>query len=173
MNIEERIRKIPNFPRKGVLFYDITSVLCDPEAFSWCIDQMVSRYRPAELDAVVAIESRGFLFGAPLGLRMGLPVILARKQGKLPGKTYSKSYELEYGSDTIEIQESDIRKGQRVVIVDDLIATGGTIAATAELIREIGSKPIEAFSVIGLSFLNYADRVAPLRVHTLVEFEGE
>lgn len=173
MNLDERIRKVPDFPKKGILFYDITSVLADPEAFEYCIQEMVRRYRQAELDSVAAIESRGFLFAAPFALRMGLPLVLVRKAGKLPGKTYSRTYELEYGSDTVEIHKSDIKKDQRILIVDDLIATGGTVAATAELIQEVGSKPVEAFSVIGLPFLDYESRVSPLRVHTLVNYAGE
>jgi adenine phosphoribosyltransferase len=173
VNLDERIRKVPDFPKKGILFYDITSVLMDPEAFGFCVEEMVRRYKQANLDAVAAIESRGFLFAAPFALRMGIPLVLVRKQGKLPGKTYSRTYELEYGSDTIEVHQSDIKKDQRILIVDDLVATGGTIAATAELIREVGSKPVEAFSVVGLPFLNFADRVAPLRVHTLVDYESE
>jgi len=173
MNLDSVIRKVPDFPKPGVLYYDITSILMTPEAFGYCIDQMVERYFDAELGAVAAIESRGFLFATPFAARLGIPVILVRKSGKLPGETYQKTYELEYGTDTIEIHKSDLSSGQRVLIVDDLVATGGTIAATTAVVEEAGSTPIEAFSVVGLPFLDYEKRVAPLSVYTLINYDSE
>ncbi len=172
-DLDSAIRKVPGFPKPGILFYDITSVLMNPEAFSFCVDAMVDRYLSMPIDAIAAIESRGFLFATPVALRLKLPVILVRKAGKLPGATYHKTYELEYGSDTVEIHRDDLRAGQRILIVDDLIATGGTIAATADLIREAGSDAVEAFSVIGLPFLRYEEALSPLPVHTLITYDSE
>ncbi len=172
-NLDAVIRKVPDFPKKGILFYDITSILMDPAAFAHCVSQMVSRYRSAGLDAIAAIEARGFLFGAPLALDLGLPLQLVRKQGKLPGETVSLTYELEYGSDTVEMHQQDLRPGERVLIVDDLIATGGTVRATVDLIERAGGSVHEVFCVIGLPFLEYERRLAPVRVHTLLNYDSE
>ncbi len=172
-NLDAVIRKIPDFPKKGILFYDITSILMDPAAFAYCVSQMVWRYRSAGLDAVAAVEARGFLFGAPLALELELPLQLVRKKGKLPGETVSLTYELEYGSDTVEMHRQDLRPDQRVLIVDDLIATGGTVRATAQLIERAGGTVHEVFSVIGLPFLGYEDLLAPVPVHTLLNYESE
>jgi adenine phosphoribosyltransferase len=134
---------------------------------------MVKIYELERLDAVAAIESRGFLFAAPLCDRLGLPLILVRKKGKLPGKKRSKRYELEYGEAEIEMHEADIPAGGRVLIVDDLIATGGTVKAAAELLVEGGARPIGAFAVIGLPFLRYESILGELPVRTLIEYFGE
>jgi adenine phosphoribosyltransferase len=125
-NLDDAIRKVPDFPKEGILFYDITSILTTPEAFRFCIDRMVELYKDENIDAVAAAEARGFLFAAPFCERLGIPLVLIRKKGKLPGKTLTKTYALEYGEDSIQIQEDDIPKGVRVLLVDDLIATGGT-----------------------------------------------
>jgi adenine phosphoribosyltransferase len=172
-NLDDAIRKVPDFPKKGILFYDITSVLTDPEAFRFCLDSMVKLYKGERIDAVAAIESRGFLFAAPFCDRLGLPLILVRKKGKLPGKTRSRKYALEYGEAEVEMHEADIPSGGRVLIVDDLIATGGTIKAAAEILRDGGAVPVGAFSVIGLPFLHYEETLAGLPVRTLIEYFGE
>ena len=172
-DLDGAIRKVPDFPKPGILFYDITSVLMDPEAFSYCIEAMVKRYGGQSITKVAAIESRGFLFAAPLAHTLGVPLMLVRKQGKLPGATYHKTYELEYGTDTVEMHRSDIKAGDRVLIVDDLVATGGTLKATAEMLEEVGAEVHEIFCVIGLPFLNYDDRLAPIHVETLITYEGE
>ena len=172
-NLDEAIRKVPDFPKKGILFYDITSVLANPRAFRHCVDSMLRLYKNERLDAVAAIESRGFVFAAPFCERLGLPLLLVRKKGKLPGKTISASYALEYGEAEIEMHVDDIPRGGRVLIVDDLIATGGTIKATAELLRAGGAEPMGAFAVIGLPFLDYASCLDGMRVETLVEYFGE
>jgi adenine phosphoribosyltransferase len=172
-NLDDSIRKVPDFPKKGILFYDITSVLADPEAFRFCVDSMVKLYKGEKLDAVAAIESRGFLFAAPLCDRLGIPLILVRKKGKLPGKTRSRKYALEYGEAEVEMHEADIPSGGRVLIVDDLIATGGTIKAAAEILRDGGAVPVGAFSVIGLPFLHYEETLGGLSVKTLIEYFGE
>jgi adenine phosphoribosyltransferase len=172
-NLDEAIRKVPDFPKKGILFYDVTSVIANPQAFRYCIDSMLHLYKGERLDAVAAIEARGFIFAAPFCERLGLPLLLARKKGKLPGKTISASYALEYGEAEIEMHVDDIPRGGKVLVVDDLIATGGTIKATAELLRSGGAEPVGAFAVIGLPFLDYASTLAGLEVHTLVEYFGE
>ena len=172
-NLDDAVRKVPDFPKKGILFYDITSVLTNPDAFRFCVDSMVRLYKGERLDAVAAIESRGFLFAAPLCDRLGLPLVLVRKKGKLPGKTRAKKYELEYGEAEIEMHEADIPAGGRVLIVDDLIATGGTVKAAAELLVEGGAEPIGVFAVIGLPFLRYEQSLAGLPVRTLIEYFGE
>jgi adenine phosphoribosyltransferase len=172
-NLDDAIRKVPDFPKKGILFYDITSVLTNPDAFRFCLDSMVKLYKGEKLDAVAAIESRGFLFAAPLCDRLGLPLILIRKKGKLPGKTRSKKYALEYGEAEVEMHESDIPVGGRVLILDDLIATGGTVKAAADILVEGGAKPVGAFAVIGLPFLHYEETLGSLPVRTLIEYFGE
>ncbi|MDR2104004.1 MAG: adenine phosphoribosyltransferase, partial [Treponema sp.] len=129
INLDDYVRKIPDFPKKGVLFYDITGILTHPRAFSYCIDAMVEIYQDKRIDAAAAIEARGFLFAAPYAERAGVPLILIRKKGKLPGKTLAKKYQLEYAEAEIEIHAEDVSPGQRVLLTDDLIATGGTLKA--------------------------------------------
>ncbi len=137
---DQAIRKIPDFPKPGILFYDITGILMKPEAFSLCINRMVQLYRDEDLTMVAAIEARGFVFAAPLAARLGLPLLLVRKRGKLPGTLMSRTYDLEYGQDTVEVVREDVKPGCRVLLVDDLIATGGTIRAAADLIAEGGER---------------------------------
>lgn len=172
-DLDAVIRRIPDFPKPGVLFYDITSVLTNPEAFEFCIRAMMDRYRGRTVESIIAVESRGFVFGAPLAHELGVPLVLARKQGKLPGPTYSRSYSLEYGTDTIEVHRTDLNSGDQVLIVDDLVATGGTLKATIDLVEEVGGTVVEVFSVIGLPFLGYAAKLSPVHVETLVEFDDE
>ncbi len=172
-DLDGAIRKVPDFPKPGILFYDITSVLTNPAAFAYCIDSMVRLYEDRGLDAVAAIESRGFLFAAPFCSRLGLPLLLVRKKGKLPGKTISRKYELEYGEAEIEMHIADIQAGAKILIVDDLVATGGTIVAAAELIASAGAYPAGAFSVIGLPFLDYERRLGDLHIDTLIDYHSE
>jgi adenine phosphoribosyltransferase len=172
-DLDSAIRKVPDFPKKGILFYDITSILVNPAAFRHCVDEMARIYSGFRLDAVAAIESRGFLFAAPLCERLGIPLILVRKKGKLPGKTMSKRYDLEYGEAEIEMHVDDMPRGGKVLIVDDLIATGGTVRAAADLLREGGAVPVGCFAVIGLPFLDYAKALGGLPVRTLIDYHGE
>ncbi len=172
-DLDAAIRKVPDFPKKGVLFYDLTSVLVNPIAFSYCIDRMKELYGNAGFDAVAAIEARGFLFAAPFAEELGLPLILVRKKGKLPGKTIGKRFALEYGEDEVEVHVDDVEKGWRILLVDDLIATGGTIKAAAELLREAGASRIEVFAVVGLPFLDYADVLDGYAITTLIEYQSE
>ncbi len=134
-DLDSSIRKIPDFPKPGILFYDITGILTDPAAFRFCIDKMHGIYDESKVDAVAAIEARGFIFAAPYALEKKIPLILIRKKGKLPGKTFTRKYCLEYGEEEVEMHQSDIASGQKVLVVDDLIATGGTAAATCDMIR--------------------------------------
>ena len=172
LNLDDYIRKVPDFPKKGVLFYDITSILGAPEAFSYCIEAMADLYRDKHIDAVAAIEARGFLFAAPFAVRMGIPLILIRKKGKLPGKTLSKKYSLEYAEAEIEVHSGDIPAGKRILLTDDLIATGGTLKASRELLLDCGAVVPELFGVVGLPFLNY-DKVLDVPVTTLIQYNGE
>jgi len=172
-DLDAAIRRVPDFPKKGVLFYDVTGILVRPQAFSFCIDRMKELYGKARFDAVAAVEARGFLFAAPFAKDLGLPLMLVRKKGKLPGKTIGKKFALEYGEDAIEIHVNDVVRGWRVLLVDDLIATGGTIKAAAELLREAGASRVDIFSVVGLPFLKYREILQGYEVTTLIEYEGE
>ena len=176
MNVEsldKAIRRIPDFPKPGILFYDITSILINPEAFKYCLEQMYKIYKDSGINAIAAVESRGFIFAGSLAEKMGLPLILIRKKGKLPGDTYSCSYALEYGTATIEAHKADIKAGQKYLVVDDLIATGGTLAATKNLIEQGGGEVTDFFGVIGLPDLNYQKVLAPCKVTTLINYKGE
>ena len=171
--LDKNIRRIPDFPKPGILFYDITSVLVNPEAFKYVIDQMVELYKNKKIDAVAGVESRGFIFAAPFAEKLGIPLILIRKKGKLPGDTYECSYSLEYGSATVEVHKADIKKGQNILVVDDLIATGGTLAAAKNLIEQGGAEVTDFFGVIGLPFLNYQKVLEPCTVTTLINYDSE
>ena len=171
--LDKSIRRVPDFPKPGILFYDITSVLTNPEAFKFVVDQMVEKYKNAKIDAVAGVESRCFVFAAPLAVKLGIPLILIRKKGKLPGETYECSYALEYGTASIEVHKEDIKKGQNILVIDDLIATGGTLAAAKNLIEQGGGEVTDFFGVIGLPFLNYEKVLAPCKVTTLVNYAGE
>ncbi|MCR5189178.1 MAG: adenine phosphoribosyltransferase, partial [Treponema sp.] len=141
MNLElldKTVRRVPDFPKPGILFYDITGILVNPEALKFVIEQMVEKYKGQKIDAVAGVESRGFIFAAPFAEKLGIPLVLIRKKGKLPGDTYECSYALEYGTATVEVHKADIKKGQNILVVDDLIATGGTLAAAKNLIEQGG-----------------------------------
>ncbi|MDR1174996.1 MAG: adenine phosphoribosyltransferase [Treponema sp.] len=172
-NLDDYIRKIPDFPKKGVLFYDITSILTSPAAFRFVIDSMLKFYGNKKIDAVAAIEARGFLFAAPFAVQAGIPLILIRKKGKLPGKTLGKKYSLEYAEAEIEIHPDDVPQGGKVLLFDDLVATGGTLNAARELITSCGAGVPEIFGVVGLPFLNYEKALAPTPVKTLIHYDSE
>jgi adenine phosphoribosyltransferase len=172
-NIDTAIRKVPDFPKKGIIFYDISSIFTNPEAFSWCIEKMADSYSNNKIDAVAAVEARGFLFAAPFAEKMKKPLILIRKKGKLPGRTLSKRFTLEYGHDEIQVHADDIIQGQRILIVDDLIATGGTLKAAAELLAAGGAKVEHIFGVIGLNFLDYKSVLKDYKVKTLINYDNE
>ncbi len=170
--LDDAIRRVPDFPKPGILFYDITSVLTKPEAFKYCINKMVELYGNKKIDAIAAVESRGFLFAAPLAEKLNLPLVLIRKKGKLPGDVYRCAYALEYGTAEIEVHKSDIKKGQKFLLIDDLIATGGTLTAGKKLIAQGGAEVTDIFGVIGLPQLNYQKVLEPTPVTTLIDFQG-
>ena len=172
-NLDDYIRKVPDFPKKGILFYDITSILASPKAFRFCIDSMVEIYRNESIDAVAAIEARGFLFAAPFAAEMKIPLIPIRKKGKLPGITLSKKYDLEYAQAEIEVHQEDVPEGKRVLLVDDLIATGGTLNAARSLLQAGGASVPGIFGIVGLPFLNYGKILDPTPVTTLIDYQGE
>ncbi|WP_207477711.1 adenine phosphoribosyltransferase [Arenibaculum pallidiluteum] len=171
MDIKQHIRNIPDFPKPGILFYDISTLLAHAEAWRATVDNLagqVSAHRP---DVLVGIESRGFLVAAPLALRLGLGFVMVRKRGKLPGDVVAHTYDLEYGTDSIEIQRDAVRPGQRVVVLDDLLATGGTMAATIGLLRQIGADVRAAAFIIELTFLKGRERL-DVPVHSVVAYES-
>ena len=172
-NLDMYIRKIPDFPKKGILYYDITGICASPEAFGYCIEAMVDIYSTKNIDAVAAIEARGFVFAAPFAVRMGVPLLLIRKKGKLPGITLSKKYDLEYAQAEIEIHKEDIPRGKRILLLDDLIATGGTLNASRELLKAGEAEVPEIFGIVGLPFLNYEKVLAPTPITTLIQYHGE
>ena len=159
MDLKQHIRAIPDFPKPGILFYDISTLLAHPGAWHATVEQLADAVRPLKPDLLVGIESRGFLVAAPLAYRLGSGFAMVRKQGKLPGRTIRYSYDLEYGTDTIEVQEDAIRPGQRVIVLDDLIATGGTMQAAIELVQQQGGLVAAAACIIELAFLNGRSRL--------------
>lgn len=159
MDLKDHIRAVPDFPKPGILFYDISTLLAHPDAWQVALGRLariVSAYQP---DVLAGIESRGFLVAAPLAAKLGIGFCMVRKPGKLPGDTISHEYELEYGSDTIQIQRDAIAPGQRVVVLDDLLATGGTLGASLALFDKVGAKVVGAACIIELTFLNGRDKV--------------
>jgi adenine phosphoribosyltransferase len=172
-NIRQFIRDIPDFPKPGIVFKDITPLLGNSRLFRRTIDIFAERYRSQKVDTVLGIESRGFIIGAALAYELGAGFCMVRKPGKLPYQTHKASYELEYGTDSLEIHIDAISHHDRVVIADDLIATGGTAAATAELVARLGATVVECAFVIELSFLKGRDRLRPHGVFTLVQYDAE
>lgn len=159
MNLKDHIRQIPDFPKPGILFYDISTLLAHADAWQVTMGRLANAVRAQHPDVLVGIESRGFLVAAPLALKLGCGFVMARKRGKLPGKTVRHEYELEYGTDVIEMQEDAVMPGQRVVILDDLLATGGTMAATIALLRRMGAEVTGAACIIELAFLEGRKRL--------------
>ncbi|MDO5053990.1 adenine phosphoribosyltransferase [Pasteurella oralis] len=172
--IKSSIKSIPNHPKEGIIFRDITSLLEVPEAFHAVIDLIVARYKDKGISKVLGTESRGFIFGAPIALALNVPFVLVRKPGKLPRETISQSYQLEYGQDTLEIHTDAIAQNDNVLIIDDLLATGGTIEATAKLVVRLGGEVKHAAFVINLPDLGGEKRLNDLGIetYTLVNFEG-
>jgi len=172
MNIRALIRDIPDFPKPGIVFKDITPVLADGAALGWIVEQLAERYR-GRVDAVVGIESRGFLIGAPVAYALGVGLCIVRKPGKLPHDTHAVSYQLEYGSDVLEIHRDALASGARVVVLDDLLATGGTALATVELVACTGASVVECGFLIELGALAGRERVAPTPCFSLVRYDTE
>ena len=171
MDLASTIRSVPDFPVEGILFYDITTLLKDPAAFKESIDQLVARYKDVGVDVVVGVESRGFIFGTPLAYQLGVGFVPVRKPGKLPAETTSESYTLEYGTNTIEIHVDAIEPGQKVLIVDDLLATGGTAKASCNLVEKLGGQVAGVAFVIELNFLHGRDMLQGYDVFSLLQYD--
>ena len=171
MNLKDHIRTIPDFPKPGILFYDISTLLAHAEAWRVTMERLAEVVTPHEPDILAGIESRGFLVAAPLALKLGLGFIMVRKEGKLPGPTLPHTYDLEYGTDTIEIQADAVEPGQRVVLLDDLLATGGTMNAAAQLLRKSGAEVLAGACLIELAFLNGRDKL-DIPMTTLVSYDS-
>ena len=170
MNLREYIRDIPDFPEPGILFRDITPLLANPDAFDYAVSKLAELCREPDFDIVVAVESRGFIFGAPLARQLGKPLAPVRKAGKLPADTYSVEYDLEYGSNVLEIHTDAIAPGQRALIVDDLLAIGGTLAAASRLVEACGGVTARLAVVIELAFLDGRGRLEGRDVVSLIRY---
>jgi adenine phosphoribosyltransferase len=168
--LKSRIRHVPDFPKPGILFYDITTLLRDPDGFRLAVDSLALPYKGQGIDVVVGVESRGFILGAAVADRLGAGFAPVRKLGKLPAKTVRASYALEYGTDSLEMHADAINQGQRVLVVDDLLATGGTARATVDLIKQIGGDVQAVACLIELVALNGRERLADERVHTVLQY---
>ena len=173
MNLDSVIRKVPNFPKPGILFYDVTSIFTNGPAFQYVVDSMVDYYKDQAVDGVIGIESRGFLLGATYAYKTGKPLVLARKKGKLPGATIEESYALEYGTATLQIHTADLIAGKNYLVVDDLVATGGTLDAVAKMVERQGAVVAGMFGIIGLPFLNYAAKIGNYNPKTMIDYHGE
>lgn len=173
MDLKSSVRSIANWPINGVIFRDLTTLMKDPEAFTQSCDILYDRYKNQKIDKVVGIDARGFVFGAVLAYKLGVGFVPVRKRGKLPGETIEESYSLEYGSGTLEIHKDGLDEGERVVIIDDLIATGGTAGATVKIVKKLGAEIIECAFLIELPDLKGRDQLKGVEVFAMMEFEGE
>jgi len=169
MKLEQLIRDVPDFPKKGIIFKDITPLIGSPEGLRKVINLLRRRYKDRGIERVVAVESRGFIFGAALAYALGAGFVPIRKPGKLPAATLREEYALEYGTDTIEIHRDAIRAGQKVLVVDDLLATGGTLAATCNLVRKLGGEIVEVATLIELTFLHGRAKLGNLPYFTIMQ----
>lgn len=170
MDLKEWIRDVPDFPKKGIIFKDITTLLKDPKALRFTVDLMADRYKNEKIDQVIGIESRGFIFGSPLAYHINAGFIPVRKPGKLPSITERISYDLEYGTDSLEIHRDALEPGQKVLIVDDLLATGGTAAAVARLVEKLEAEVVGLGFIIELTFLKGREKLAGHKVHSLIQY---
>ena len=164
------IRDIPDFPKKGIIFKDITTLLQDAKSFTRMIDMIANRYIGQQIDKVVGVEARGFLIGAALAYKLGAGVVLVRKPGKLPSETFSKTYDLEYGTDTLEIHKDSIKPGEKILIADDLLATGGTVAAVVDMVSQLGGDIVECCFMTELGFLDGRKKLPEGKVYSLLQF---
>jgi adenine phosphoribosyltransferase len=170
MNYKEHIRQVADFPKKGILFYDITTLMEKPSIFNNLINDMLNLIKQEKPTKIAGIESRGFIFGSILASKLNLPFVLIRKKGKLPYKTISESYELEYGNSMIEIHEDSLKKDDRVIIVDDLLATGGTAKASANLVEKVGAKVESFIFAIELDFLKGKELIKNYKINTIIKY---
>lgn len=171
--VEKYIRSIKDFPEEGIIFRDITTVIQDPKGLKLAVDAMVDKVKNLDFDVVVGLEARGFIFGMPIAYLLGKSFVLVRKKGKLPCETISESYDLEYGKAEIEIHTDSIKSGQKVVLVDDLIATGGTIEAAIKLIERLGGKVVDCLFLVELAGLKGRERLSNYNVDSVVAYEGK
>ncbi|HQU73962.1 MAG TPA: adenine phosphoribosyltransferase [Calditrichia bacterium] len=172
-NFEDAIRNVPDFPIKGIQFKDITTLIGNPEKFANAVDYLYGPFREMEIDKIAGIESRGFIFGAALAYKLNVGFVPIRKPGKLPAKTYSAEYQLEYGSDSLEIHTDAVAEGEKVLLIDDLLATGGTAAAACELVERCGGEVIGLAFLIELDFLQGRQKLKGYRIESLVHYSGE
>jgi adenine phosphoribosyltransferase len=170
-DLKKIIREVPDFPKPGILFYDITTLLNDPEAFKHVIEILAERYEGRNPGRVLAVDARGFIFGGALALRLGVPFTPVRKKGKLPWETVSASYELEYGVDQVEMHKDGVAPGELVVVVDDLLATGGTAKAVSDLVKQCGGEIMEFAFIIELDFLNGRKKLEPTSVFSILHYD--
>ncbi|MFH1540428.1 MAG: adenine phosphoribosyltransferase [Elusimicrobiota bacterium] len=170
MNLKKLIRDVPDFPKPGIIFKDITPLLKNHKGYKLAINQMAKKYRNEHIDKIVSMESRGFIFGAPVALKLGVGFVPIRKKGKLPYKTIKEEYQLEYGTDILEIHEDAIAKGENVLIVDDVLATGGTAKAVCSLIKKLGGRVIGFCFLIELSFLNPREKLKNHEIFSLIKY---
>ena len=173
MDLKDTIRSISDWPIKGVIFRDLTTLMQNPQAFKESCDILYDRYKNMDIDKIVGIDARGFVFGAVLAYKLGIGFVPVRKKGKLPWKTSQETYSLEYGEDTLEIHDDAVEKGEKVVIVDDLIATGGTVGATVKLVKKLGARIIECAFIVELPELKGRDQIQDCKVFSITQFEGE
>ncbi|TFH30362.1 MAG: adenine phosphoribosyltransferase [Myxococcales bacterium] len=172
MDLKALVRDVPDFPKPGILFKDITPVLANPAALAWVVERFADRYR-GKVDAVVGIESRGFVVGAPVAYALGVGLALVRKAGKLPYERHAVGYQLEYGSDVLEMHVDALTAGSRVVVLDDLLATGGTARAAIDLVGKVGARVYECAFVIELGFLLGAAKLAPAPSYALIRYDND
>lgn len=169
-DLKNIIRDVPDFPKKGIIFKDITTLLSDAKSYQRMVDLIANRYVGSRIDKVVGVEARGFIIGAALAYKLGAGIVLVRKPGKLPAETFKKSYALEYGTDTLEIHKDSISKGERILIADDLLATGGTMAAVVDLVNVMGGELFECCFLAELEFLQGRDKLPKDKVFSLLKF---
>ena len=173
MDLKDKIRQIPNFPKEGIVFRDITTLIKDKDAFKEAVDEIVSDLKDKKIDYIVGPEARGFLMGSAVAYALGVGFVPVRKKGKLPGEVIQKEYDLEYGTDILEIHKDAIEKGSNVAIVDDLLATGGTVFAVSKLLEDIGANVVSMEFLIELTFLNPREKLEKYHINSLVKYDEE
>jgi len=170
MDLREYIRDVPDFPKEGIIFKDITTLISSGDAFKYAVDKMIEPFKEESIDRIIGIESRGFLFGGAMAYIIGTGVNIARKPGKLPWKTIREEYSLEYGTNALEIHMDAVKEGEKILIVDDLLATGGTALAVAKLVERLGGSVMGISFLIELTFLNGREKLEGYKVHSVIEY---
>jgi adenine phosphoribosyltransferase len=173
MDLKSKIREVPDWPIKGVNFKDITTLLQDGETFQYVIDELLKPFENEKIDKIVAIDARGFLLATPIAYKIGAGVCLVRKKGKLPHRTIEETYEKEYGPDTVTMHEDTVKRGEKVLIIDDLLATGGTLEAAIKMVEKLGGEIIGVGLIIDLPFLGGSEKLKKYNIHSLVSYQGE